>query len=40
MLDIFEKYDQIYNAKSKAYFEEVLSSYNNRNYRSTIVMLI
>lgn len=39
MLDIFEKYDQIYNAKSKVYFEEVLSSYNNRNYRSTIVML-
>lgn len=39
MIDIFEKYEKIYNAKTKAYFEEVISSYNNKNYRAAIVML-
>ena len=39
MVDLFEKQDIIYNAKTKLYFEEVLSSYNNKNYRSSMVML-
>ena len=39
MVDLFQKQDIIYNAKTKLYFEEVLSSYNNKNYRSSIVML-
>lgn len=33
------KVDLIYHQKTKEYFEEVLSSYNNGNYRSAIVML-
>ena len=39
MIDLFEKQELIYNPKTKVYFEEVLSSYNNKNYRSSIVML-
>lgn len=39
MIDLFEKYEKIYNAKTKLYFEEVMSSYNNNNYRAAIVML-
>lgn len=31
--------EQIHYGKTKGYFEEVLSSYNNGNYRSTVVML-
>lgn len=31
--------EQIHSRKTKAYFEEVASSYNNRNYRSAVVML-
>lgn len=31
--------DEIYFAKTKEYFREVLSSYSNKNYRSAIVML-
>ena len=38
-MDIFEKTEQIYNQKTKTYFQEVLSSYNNGNYRSCLVML-
>ncbi len=39
MLDIYEQYEKIYDKNSKKYFKEVLSSYNNENYRSAIVML-
>lgn len=39
MLDLYEQYENIYNTKSKKYFEEVLSSYNSNNYRSAVVML-
>lgn len=39
MVDLYEQYENIYNEKTKNYFEEVLSSYNNKNYRSAIVML-
>ena len=39
MVDLFEKHESIYNPKTKLYFEEVISSYCNRNYRSAIVML-
>lgn len=38
-MDILELSDQIYNSKTKSYFNEVLSSYNNGNYRACIVML-
>ena len=31
--------EKIYFSKTKEYFEEVLSSYNNGNYRSSVVML-
>jgi hypothetical protein len=31
--------DEIYSAKTKKYFKEVISSYENGNYRSAIVML-
>ena len=31
--------DQIHYGKTKSYFKEVLSSYNNGNYRSSVVML-
>lgn len=31
--------EQIHYGKTKAYFQEVLSSYNNGNYRSSVVML-
>jgi len=31
--------DQIHYGKTKEYFQEVLSSYNNGNYRSAVVML-
>lgn len=31
--------DNIHFGKTKGYFQEVLSSYNNRNYRSSVVML-
>lgn len=31
--------EQIHYGKTKTYFEEVLSSYNNGNYRSAVVML-
>lgn len=33
------KSENIYHSKTKEYFEEVLSSYHNGNYRSAIVML-
>ncbi|MFD2046621.1 hypothetical protein ACFSTA_20380 [Ornithinibacillus salinisoli] len=33
------KSEEIYHSKSKEYFDEVLSSYHNGNYRSAIVML-
>ncbi|PEJ35940.1 hypothetical protein CN689_05640 [Peribacillus butanolivorans] len=33
------KVDSIYHAKTKEYFNEVYSSYNNGNYRSAMVML-
>lgn len=33
------KVEAIYHSKTKEYFSEVLSSYNNGNYRSAIVML-
>lgn len=33
------KAEQIHYGKTKGYFEEVLSSYNNGNYRSAVVML-
>lgn len=39
MLDLYEQYENIYNEKTKSYFKEVLSSYNNENYRSAVVML-
>lgn len=39
MVDLYEQYENIYNEKTKNYFEEVLSSYNNKNYRSAVVML-
>jgi len=31
--------DNIFNSKTKSYFQEVLSSYNSNNFRSAIVML-
>ena len=31
--------NEIYFAKTKEYFNEVLSSYSNGNYRSAVVML-
>ena len=31
--------EKIYNHKTKQYFEEITSSYNNKNYRSATVML-
>ena len=31
--------ENIHYAKTKGYFQEVLSSYNNENYRSSVVML-
>ena len=37
MVDLYEQYENIYNEKTKNYFEEVLSSYNNKNYRSAVV---
>lgn len=39
MIDIYEQYEKIFDKNSKKYFKEVLSSYNNENYRSAIVML-
>lgn len=39
MLNIFDKFEKIDDFKTKKYFEEVLVSYNNKNYRSAIVML-
>lgn len=33
------KTDEIYSRKTKEYFDEILSSYSNGNYRSAIVML-
>ena len=39
MLDLYEQYENIYNEKTKNYFKEVLNSYNNENYRSSVVML-
>ncbi|MEG0258897.1 MAG: hypothetical protein RR651_03405 [Lysinibacillus sp.] len=36
---IEEKATQIYNEKTKIYFEEVIDSYKNKNYRSCVVML-
>jgi hypothetical protein len=31
--------EKIHYGKTKDYFQEVLSSYQNRNYRSAVVML-
>ncbi|TOP65400.1 hypothetical protein CGH11_24965, partial [Vibrio parahaemolyticus] len=31
--------ESIHHGKSKSYFNEVLSSYHNGNYRSSVVML-
>jgi Cft2 family RNA processing exonuclease len=31
--------EKIHNGKTKKYFQEVLSSYHNGNYRSAVVML-
>jgi len=38
-LSIYELEQNIYNSDTKQNFKEVLSSYNNSNYRSAIVML-
>lgn len=34
-----EQIEKIYHHKTKAYFKEVMSSYNNKNFRSSVVML-
>ena len=39
MNSIVISYDKIPNSKTREYFKEVVSSYNNGNYRSAIVML-
>ena len=31
--------NSIYSSKTRTYFKEVISSYNNENFRSSIVML-
>jgi len=34
-----DQIEKIYHHKTKAYFKEVINSYNNENYRSAVVML-
>ena len=39
LLTFVEAQQNIYSSKTKKYFDEVLSSYNNTNYRATLVTL-
>tara|TARA_B100001059_G_scaffold235092_1_gene279644 strand:+ start:1093 stop:1248 length:156 start_codon:yes stop_codon:yes gene_type:complete len=32
--------EKIYNHKTRDYFEEIVSSYNNKNFRSATVMIV